>query len=124
MFHFYPHLEFFFFLHVNFFHTIMSPFTPSPQGCKEKLNYRHSFLKQFSMWCGDRWRDGQAERGCRDLVPVLLWLVVWPAVLGVDDVCENIHKHWLTGEGRAVPMASLNVSGWLNLRITWAMLSS
>lgn len=62
------------------------------------------------MWCGDRWRDGQAEGGRRDLVPVLLlWLVVWPAVLGVDGPCESTHNHWLTEVGRAVLTASLNV---------------
>lgn len=43
--------------------------------------------------------DGETERGCRDLVPVLLWLVVWPAEMGVDGVCENIHKQCLKEGG-------------------------
>lgn len=75
------------------------------------------------VWCGVV-TDGETERGCRDLVPILLWLGVWPAEMGVDDVCENIHKCCLTGEGGAVPTASLNVSGWLNLRIQCTVVSS
>lgn len=52
-----------FFFACKFLSHIMSLFSPSPQGCKEKLNYMHSFLKQFSVWYGDRWRDGEGMQG-------------------------------------------------------------